>query len=231
MIPGLALTTTANRAAELAPIARAHGLRPVVLPCIEVAPARESVLEKARRSAAGSHWLLVTSARTVDLLWPDGHFPDVEVAAVGSRTAAAVARAGGAVSLMGDSDSSSLTSDLAPLVENAAVCFPHGSGADLSKVMQLEQAGGTVSTWEIYATQPVPPALDPVDAVAFGSPSAVAGWSLSRGFAGVVVGAIGETTSAAVADLGHDPHVVANQPDYEELLRRLSTKVRERITT
>lgn len=228
MIPGVALTTTANRAAELAPIARAHGLRPVVLPCIEVVPASESVLEEARLSAAGSDWLLVTSARTVDLLWPDGQVPDVDVAAVGSRTAAAVTRAGGAVSLVGDSDSFSLTYDFAPLVENAAVCFPHGSGADLSTVKQLEQVGGSVSTWEVYATKPVPPALDPVDAVAFGSPSAVAGWSLSRGFAGVVVGAIGETTGAALSDRGHPADVVADRPDYAELLERLSASVRDR---
>lgn len=228
MIPSVALTTTAKRAAELAPLARAHGLRPVLLPCIEVVPARESILEEARRSAADSDWLLVTSPRTVHFLWPHGHLPDVEVAAVGAGTAAAVTGAGGAVSLLGDSGSVALVSELVTLAENSTVCFPHGRGADLSKVRSLEDTARTVSTWEVYATEPMPPALDPVDAVAFGSPSAVEGWSRSRGFAGVAVGAIGETTGAALSDRGHPADVVADRPDYEELLERLSASVRDR---
>jgi uroporphyrinogen-III synthase len=199
-----------------------------VLPCIEVVPARESVLEEARRSAADSDWLLVTSARTIGYLWPHGHLPDVEVAAVGSRTAAAVTGAGGAVSLRGDSGSVDLISELITLVENATVCFPHGRRADLSRVRVLEEAARTVSTWAVYATEPIPPALNPVDAVAFGSPSAVAGWSRSRAFAGVAVGAIGEATGAALSDRGHPADVVADRPDYAELLERLSAAVKDR---
>ncbi len=228
MIPSVAITTTAKRAAELAPIARAHGLRPVVLPCIEVVPASESVLEQARRSAAGSEWLLVTSARTIEYLWPHGQIPDVAVAAVGPLTAAAVTDAGGTVSLVGDSGSLDLISELVTLVENATVCFPHGREVDLSKMRVLEEAAGTVSTWEVYATEPMPPAVDPVDAVAFGSPSAVEGWSRSRGFAEVVVGAIGETTGEALSDRGQHPDVVAARPDYLELLQRLSACVKDR---
>ena len=228
MIPSVALTTTAKRAAELAPLARAHGLRPVVLPCIAVVPARDTALEQARRAVASSEWLLVTSARTVECLWPHGRIPDVEVAAVGPLTAAAVTDAGGAVRLVGESGSLALISELAALVENAMVCFPHGRGADLSQIGVLEDAARTVSTWEVYATEPMPPALDPVDAVAFGSPSAVEGWSRARGFAEVVVGAIGETTGGALAELGHHPDVVADRPDYSELLQRLSARVRDR---
>lgn len=228
MTPSVALTTTAKRAEELGPLAREEGLRPVVLPCIEVAPAPESVLEQARRSAAGSDWLLVTSARTVEFLWPLGQIPEVEVAAVGTRTAEAVTNAGGAVSLVGDSGSIALFSDLVTLVENATVCFAHGRGADLSKMALLEEAARTVSTWEIYATKPIPPALDPVDAVAFGSPSAVEGWSRSRSFEEVVVGAIGETTGEAVSDRGHHPDVVAGRPDYSELLERLARVIHKK---
>lgn len=228
MIPSVALTTTATRAAELVPIARTHGMQAVVLPCIEVLPARESVLEAARRSAANSDWLLITSARTVEYLWPDGHLPDVAVAAVGSPTAAAVMDAGGAVCLQGDSGSFDLISELVNLVEHATVCFPHGRGADISKVQPLAEAGGKVSTWEVYATEPVPPALDPVDAVAFGSPSAVEGWARSRGFAGVAVGAIGTTTAAAVSARGRSVDVVADRPEYAELLERLSSSLRDR---
>ncbi len=231
MIHSVALTTTAERAEELAPLARDHGLRPVVLPCIEVAPAPESVLEQARRSAAASDWLLVTSARTIEYLWPrGGQIPEVEVAAVGTRTAEAVTNAGGAVSLVGHSGSVAMFSELITLVENATVCFPHGRGADLSKMALLDEPARAVSTWEIYATNPIPPALDLVDAVAFGSPSAVEGWSRSRSFAEVVVGAIGETTGEAVSDRGHHPDVVAGRPDYSELLERLARVIdRKRV--
>lgn len=228
MIPSVALTTTAKRAAELAPLARASGLRPVVLPCIEVVQARGSILDEARRSAAGSDWLLVTSARTIEYLWPTGRIPEVEVAAVGARTAAAVKGAGGTVSLVGNSGSLDLISELVTMVKDATVCFPHGRGADIAKVQPLAEAGGKVSTWEVYATEPTPPALDPVDGVAFGSPSAVEGWTRSRGFAAVVVGAIGQTTAAALSDRGHDVDVVADRPEYAELLERLSSSLRDR---
>jgi len=229
VIPAVALTTTARRAADLVPLARAHGLRPIVLPCIEVVSASESVMEEARRTAADSEWLLVTSARTVDLLWPGGHLPDVAVAAVGPRTAHAVTRAGGDVKLVGGSDSAALIFELVAVAENTTVFFPHGSGADLSQLEPLEQVARAVATREVYATAPVAPALDPVDAVAFGSPSAVAGWCRSRGFEGVVVGAIGETTGAALSDRGHPADVVASQPDYAELLERLSASMRDGI--
>jgi len=191
-------------------------------------PASAGVLEKARRSAAGADWLLVTSARTVEYLWPHGRIPEVEVAAVGSRTAAAVTDAGGTVSLVGDAGSFDLIAELASLVKNATLCFPHGRGADLSKVRVLEEGAGTVSTWEVYSTEPIPPALDPVDAVAFGSPSAVDGWTRSRDFTGVAVGAIGETTDAALSGRGHSVDVVADRPDYAELLERLSASVRDK---
>jgi uroporphyrinogen-III synthase len=228
VIPSVALTTTANRAVELAPVARAHGLRPVVLPCIEVVPARESVLEEARRSAAASDWLLVTSARTVEYLWPHGRFPEVEVAAVGAATAAAVTDAGGTVRLVGSSGSIDLISVLVAMVEDATVCFPHGRGADISKGQSLAEAGGKVSTWEVYTTESMPPALDPVDAVAFGSPSAVDGWSQSRDFAGVAVGAIGKTTAMALSGRGHSVDVVADPPEYGKLLEQLSSSLRNR---
>lgn len=228
MIPRVALTTTANRAVELAPIARAHGLQPVVLPCIEVVPADEGHLDAVRLAAADADWLLLTSARTVTYLWPDGRFPDVAVAAVGSRTAAAVTGAGGRVSLQGVSDSVDLVSQLVPLVQEATVCFPHGRGADVSTALALEEAGAAVSTWEVYATEPIPPALDPVDAVAFGSPSAVEGWSRSRDFAGVALGAIGATTGSALSDRGHPADVVADRPDYGALLERISSRLRVR---
>jgi len=227
-MPRVALTTTADRASGLAAMALGQGLQPVILPCIEVVPAPPAVLDEARRSAAGADWLLVTSSRTVEYLWPEGCLPGIEVAAVGPQTAAAVARAGGEVSLVGASDATSLIAELSSLVEDKTVCFPHGRGSDLSKVSMLEKAAASMSTWEVYATKPVPPALDPVDAAAFGSPSAVEGWFQARGLQEIVVAAIGGTTGAALYERGHHADVVPERPDYAELLERLCTRMRER---
>jgi uroporphyrinogen-III synthase len=227
-MPRVALTTSADRAPDLAAIAVAHGLQPVTLPCIEVVPAPGAVLEAARRSVAEADWLMVTSARTVGCLWPQGGLPGIEVAAVGPRTAAAVARAGGEVTLLGGFDGASMISELSELVEGKYVSFPHGRGSDLTKVSVLERAARSVSTWEVYSARPIPPALNPVEAVAFGSPSSVEGWFQSRGLQDIVVGAIGDTTGAALSEHGQHAYVVPERPDYAELLERLSAKVRER---
>jgi uroporphyrinogen-III synthase len=92
----------------------------------------------------------------------------------------------------------------------------------------LEKAAAGMSTWEVYATKPVPPALDPVDAAAFGSPSAVEGWFQARGLQEIVVAAIGGTTGAALYQRGHHADVVPERPDYAELLERLCTRMRAR---
>lgn len=226
-MPRVALTTTDERARRLADIATVHGLQPVVLPCIEVVPAPSAVLDEVRRSVAAADWLMVTSARTVDYLWPQGGIPGIEVAAVGHQTAAAVSRAGGEVTFVGDFDAASLISELFKLVEGKSVCFPHGRGSDLTKMSVLERAARSMSTWEVYATKPIPPALNPVDAAAFGSPSAVGGWFQARGLQEIVVGAIGATTGAALLQHGQHADVVPERPDYAELLEGLSARIRE----
>lgn len=228
-MPRVALTTTTDRASGLFSVALAHGLRPISLPCIEVTTASESILGQARLEIARSDWLVVTSARTVEILWPEGNLPAVEVAAVGRQTATAVARAGGKVSLVGDSGAAELVVSLAGRVAGRYVHFPHGRGANLSNVNALQDAGAMVSTLEVYATTPVPPNSEPVDAAAFGSPSAVEGWFKSRDLEGIVVAAIGGSTSAALADRGHPADIVPDRPDYVELLELLSIRMKERI--
>jgi uroporphyrinogen-III synthase len=121
-----------------------------------------------------------------------------------------------------------MISELSELVEGKFVSFPHGRGSDLTKVSVLERAARSVSTWEVYSARPIPPALNPVEAVAFGSPSSVEGWFQSRGLQDIVVGAIGDTTGAALGEHGQHAYVVPERPDYAELLERLSAKVRER---
>ena len=68
-----------------------RGLEPVPLPCLRVESAGDEALTDARQAAADADLLVVTSPRTVSLLWPEQEMPEVEVAAVGESTAAAVA--------------------------------------------------------------------------------------------------------------------------------------------
>ena len=66
------------------------GLDPVEVPCVSIEPASAEVLESARRAVSGADLVIITSARTVGVLWPAAPMPAVDVAAVGPVTAKAV---------------------------------------------------------------------------------------------------------------------------------------------
>jgi uroporphyrinogen-III synthase len=221
----IALTSTPDRSAELASMAARAGLVPVVLPCIEYVTAEASVLEKARRRAAGCDWLVVTSSRTVTTLWPEGAMPDVAVGAVGSATAAAVRTAGGDVAVVGEAGSADLFETMAPLIAGRSVFFPHAGGADLSGIGILRANGAVVETMAVYDVEPIAPAEDAVDAVVFGSPTAVAGWFLSRRLDGLLAGAVGATTASALEELGEVPDVVPDQPSLDTLIGLIAEKL------
>lgn len=222
------ITTAADRSSLLADHARTHGLEPVLLPCIEVTPADDAVLHDARALASGADWLAVTSPRAVRAVWPRGGMPPTPVAAVGPSTAASVEEAGGTVALVGEAGAGALVARLAEMAGGASVFFPHAAGAAPSTVAALEKAGAEVKAVAVYETRPVAPGPDPVDAVAFGSPSAVRGWLISRHLEDLVLGAIGETTARALADAGKAPQVVPPRPGFEDLMAHLADHLRQR---
>ena len=82
------VAVTTDRFEAVAPHFSEVGLDPVSLPCIRIEPADQAVLAQARKAAIGADLLMITSVRTLDLLWPAAHMPDVAVAAVASPTAA-----------------------------------------------------------------------------------------------------------------------------------------------
>ncbi|NIQ59511.1 MAG: uroporphyrinogen-III synthase, partial [Gemmatimonadetes bacterium] len=68
------------------------------LPCIRVEPAPDDVLRRLRDRAPSADWIVVTSRRAVEVVWPEGRIPaGPAVAAVGPSTADAVRSAGGRV--------------------------------------------------------------------------------------------------------------------------------------
>lgn len=197
------------------------GFTPVPLPCISIEPARSSTLERCRAWAASADVLVVTSARTVATLWPDGGLPDVPVLAVGEVTARAVENGGGSVALTGRGGADHLIGRAGHLVAGRKVFYPHAAGADPVPALRLASLGAELTTELVYHTVPRSPALDPVDGAVFASPSAVAGWRLSRSIRELaVVGVIGDTTKEALTP--RRGIVVGSRPSAESLVAAMS---------
>ena len=228
IVSRVAVTTTHDRASTIERTLLTHQLEPVVLPCIEVIAAPESVLDEVRSLSGDADSIVITSSRVVDLIWSPGGMPDVPVTAVGDSTAAAVEAAGGNIEMASHSGAGELIRKLAPTVAGRSVVFPHAAGADPSTIESLEKAGARVTAIPVYETRPIAPGLDPVDVVIFASPSAITGWRRSRGLDDLVVAVIGETTGQALAEHGYEAHVIPDRPDYEELVIALGDYLRER---
>lgn len=227
-MPRIALTTTRDRAVDLTPLCEEHGLEPLQLPCIEFVPVDEEVLAPTRRSVGEADWLVVTSSRAISALWPDGGMPDMPVAAVGPATAQAVRDAGGRPVVVGDGGAGELIALLSGRIGGTSVVFPHAAEAGTTTIEALESAGASVEARAVYEIRPIPPAADPVDAVAFGSPTAVRGWFLSRVLEGVVTGAIGETTAGALAEFSVTADVEPPHPSFERLITGIAEHLRDR---
>ena len=215
---------TTDRFAVAAAPFRVVGLDPLPMPCIRIEAAPPNMLDQARAAATAADLLLISSARTIDLLWPDS-MPAVEVAAVGAQTAAMISARGGRVVLCGGGGLADLAVRLRDRWHDSKVVFPHGavatgSPADrpgpLALAGMIEASGGDLQEFVIYQTRSQAPGPDQVEAAVFASPSAVAGWRLSRSLVGLVVGAIGRTTREALAVHG-TVDVLAPRPTHQAL--------------
>lgn len=219
----VAVTTTADSAPRLAEPLIAHGLIPVMLPCISISPAPADVLEALRTHARKADLIVVTSARAVRVTWPDGDMPATPVAAVGSATAEAVEQAGGIVKAVGSGGAADLVETLD--VKGLRIVFPHARAADPATDAALERMGATVYAATAYETIPISPNDDKVDAAIFGSPSAVDGWLMRRHLDGLVIGAMGATTASALRVRGVESPVVPKTPGFEELVAALAERI------
>jgi uroporphyrinogen-III synthase len=105
------------------------------------------------------------------------------------------------------------------------VAYPHARRADPVVGELLRQRATLVHSCVLYDTIPIPPATEPVDVVTFASPSAVDGWSLTRGFDALVL-AIGSATRATLEQRGHPPDLVADTPTFQALARTIDRHYR-----
>lgn len=231
---------------------REAGAVPLAAPTVEIAPLHDP---EARRALLPSldafDWLVVTSARTVDLLVEagalDGGPPEgLRVAAVGDRTADRLASEGwpadrvpetaGAdpllAALLGDT-----IDEPGPAAFPAGrICFPASARAGDALPRGLTAAGFEVVRIDLYAPRPVPQDPDRwtrwtregVDALTFTSPSAVEG--LARGLEDSALRATlraipaavqGPTTGAAARDSGWVDVVEAHPRTFQGLVNAL----------
>ncbi len=197
------------------------GLEPVALPCIRVEHAATAEIARARRRLQLADLVLVTSARVVNVLWPERGAPDVDFAAVGPATARAVRHAGGRVRFVGDSGLHGLVESVTDRLRHGLVAIARAEGTDPVGLSSLRERTSRLEEHVVYRTEPVAPGPEPVGAVAFASPSSVAGWSHARRFDDVVIGVIGATTAKAVA-AHRNPDVVAAQPSHSALARDIA---------
>lgn len=219
----VAVTTTADNAHRVGDALVAAGLVPVMLPCISISPSPEGVLVELRTAAEKADLIVVTSARAVRIMWPDGHMPPTPVAAVGSATAEAVTDAGGTVKVVGDGGAAELVAQLD--VDGLTIAFPHARAADPATTIELERRGATVHEATAYDTIPIAPADDKVKAAVFGSPSAIDGWLMRRHLDGMTIAAMGETTASALRVRGVSDPVVTDRPDLEALAHALAERI------
>ncbi len=213
---------TTDRYRSVAPLFASRGMVPVETPCVRVDPCPKEILDRVRVVARTAGLLVITSARALDILWPDGRMPPVDVAVVGERTAVEARAKGGRVVLVGTGGLIDLVDAASPNLVDSLVVFPHGRGADQCGLAALRRITRDLVEVEIYGAVSIAPGSDSVDAVAFASPSAVTGWLLSRDLGSLVVGVIGPTTAEAVARY-REPDVVAPTPSHRELAKAMAS--------
>ncbi len=217
----VAITTTEDRFDDVAASFEEHGLRPVLLPCIRVRPASDDVLASVKVEIASVGDVMVSSARAIEVLWPEAATLVGDFYVVGPATAAEVERRGGTVRVEGAAGLAELARSLVPLGLRRLV-FPHAGGTDLESIEPLVSSGVDVVSSVVYNTDRCSPADDEVDAVAFASPSAVEGWLSARSLDGLLVAAIGPTTAAALLRQGVSVDVVPSRPGHADLAAALA---------
>lgn len=200
------------------------GMDPIAMPCIRVEQMSDEVLSAARDAASRADLLIIGSARTISILWPGRPMPDVDVAAVGEKTARSARRLGGRVVVTGRLGLLGLVELARPQLNGADIVFPHAAGSDPEGLDALRTATKNLDEFEIYRSVPIAPGQEDVDAVSFASPSAVEGWHLTRDLNSIIVGVIGSTTARAVRPY-RKPDVMAARPSHRALAEAIATHV------
>ncbi len=247
-LQGRRVAVTRGAGGDDALSARLRALGAEVLECPAIAigpPADPAPLEEALRELPRFDWAVFASVnaveRTVAALDALGlkrvGLEDLRLACVGPATAARLAALVREPDLLpSDQTGAGLAAALARHVSGRAVLLPRAAEGRPELLDGLAAAGAQVTAPVAYRTVAVAPeALVPlgealaagrVDAVAFASPSAVKSVVAALGaraplLGGVLLGAIGPTTAAALAEAGFGAGAVPAEHTAEGLAEAL----------
>ena len=232
----IVVTRAREQAGGLAATLRAQGCEPIEIPTIRVAPPADGGVALRRSAdavAAGSYdWVVFTSPRAVEQLMPllrDARsLASVQVAAIGSGTAAALARRG-------------VVADLVPaefVAESLVGALPSGPGRVLlpraARAREVLPTGLRAKGWEVdvveaYRTEPDTPdpgalaAAASADAITFTSSSTVTNYLAIAGPSALPpkVACIGPVTAATATAAGLRVDVVAAEHSIDGLVTAL----------
>ena len=222
----VAVTTSIDAWERPAVELRRVGLEPVGLPCIRVEEV-PGAGERARLAIAEADLVVVTSTRSLDLVWGNGTLPDIDFAAVGSTTAQAIKRKGGRVVGVGNGGASALVRLIEGELQDRRVLYLHARGSDPAAIARLAAGAGTLVDVELYRSVPMGPGDEPVKAATFASPSAVVGWLQTRTLNDLILAAIGPTTAGELTRVGRPPEVIAPDPSFASLADSLAAYLEE----
>lgn len=232
------VTRTRAQAGTLSAALREQGAVPIELPTIRIEAASDPApLDDAlRRLSTGAYdWVVFTSANAVaqtlsrleQLIGQEPVWSGVKVAAVGTATAAALARAGVAVDLVpARFDAAAVVTALGERgVAGRRMLYPKGDLAGETIARELHAIGAEVDAVEAYRTlfeTGIDPALrerlrrGEIDVVTFASPSSVRSLRAMLGdrflaLGSAVIACIGAVTAEAILELGLPVHVRADE--------------------
>lgn len=251
------LTRPDEQAEETAELVRAAGGLPLVHPCLRRAPPSDFAAFLAALSHPDGYRVIaipsanaaIAVADALEQLPPElsTQLRRTAFAAVGSRTAAALAAHGMTAQIVAEHESTGegLAATIAANLradgqnlDGMRILVPRAAVANPGLVAALRRTGAAVIETVAYQMLPSPPALlaamvellrdGEVDLLPFGSPrtaavalealSALGSEAASKALDRVVIGAIGPTTAAALAQARVRVHVVAQPATFESLL-------------
>jgi hydroxymethylbilane synthase len=234
-------------AAEMVRRIEAHGGTALLAPAIRIEPVPFDAMSVANGLRENRwDWVVFTSRNAVNSFFggmqhyglPIQTLANVKLAAVGPATAGALAGHGVDVDLVSAGRTGrDLGEELCERgVEGLKLLLPQGNlnRADLASI--LHEHGGVAETILVYATYSettLPTAFwqrldrNEIDAITFTSPSGVREFMRLLGvgperLTGIVVGCIGETTTAEAHRLGLDWCVTTERPGIDELIASIT---------
>ncbi len=250
------VTRAPERSRDFEILLRAVGANPVRVPLVDFAPTRDSTeLDAALGDLVHFDEVIFASENavrfTVERARETGGFEAlasrrIEIACVGTATAEAARRAGLHVSCVGAGGGLDLLEEIEKQqpVAGRRFLLPRSEIGRDDLVTGLREKGGEAVAVVAYRTLRPPVDADSLgqrlgdsefDVASFASPSAVAyfgellGDGARAALRGVTVTALGETTAAALRDVGIEPDVVPERPELQEWVDTLARHWRDNV--